>query len=248
MCIELIKSQIFEYLRPSDISSLCISIGHRLDNYYKDRYMKPILEIFSDPGYAIGRPMLSDEGIILVGKDLKYITDYRKTAENLFIYIIGRPEEAIGKQSYISNNDEVVRYLYENNIRGTINLSKYAIRSNQNTHFTYSNNRISGLLSLGSNTHYYNAPIWLQSLGHELDRTIELWKNNALEGRTYTCSIDCCMFINGICTVNTISLELTSYIEDLAEGLYSILRVTKVTPETVLTRIFLHAFSIELLR
>ena len=82
-----IRTEIFRYLKPSEISNICAVYNVILSNYERNLYMSPINELFWSTEFLVDKRSKYDTNIALLGDDLNKITDSRYKHLNLHVYI-----------------------------------------------------------------------------------------------------------------------------------------------------------------
>lgn len=220
-----IRENIFKYLRPSEISDLCVATGLYLSNFEKNKYMFPINEIFINTDYIKG----SDNNYIaIIGNDVKGILNSSKnTKVNILSY------KEMSENSHI-NYTELTSLYTKNNIYD--NVGKVFTGTTKISNI-YKGDRIEAHLSMACNVGLYtNAHIGYKYLGHEMDNIIKLWKQDYYNEGEYRCNLECYTLYNNKREFHNIQMVLRHHKDtEVADTVYVALKIADISPLTHIT-------------
>lgn len=74
-------------LRPTDVSRLCVAIGLYLTTEERHIFMNPVLEVFPNIT-RYDRNLNKGEAIVLIGKDIRNITNYNINRIEFYLDIL----------------------------------------------------------------------------------------------------------------------------------------------------------------
>lgn len=217
-----IKENLFRYLKPSEISSLCVSLGLHLNRYEKRKYMNPINEIF-----IIDSILSSDNksDILIIGDNIRDIIRYDKSA-SFYIYVPNTKRP--GSSTYI-NAMYILPHMY-------IDI-QHEQQDYVGGHYTCTGKNIIFQLCMVPKAEYdYSMPGDISTICKDVLRIIELWKSdNYMEGTIYNCTIPCYISDTNGQRYEDLTLNIKSVLHTLYDLDIHILKIVDIQPRINVT-------------
>lgn len=223
-----IRDNIFKYLKPTDISKLCVITKYLLLDFEKEKYMNPLLEIFDNFDKSFNEVQLSDCNFILMGDDVKSITNYKATQIQLYMhadnYTLPYNKYAEEDVYAVSKHVMTLESFIFNMLSEDVHLLNISEENEINTV------RISIYLTVEKVdlVKFKEPPFRLCDMDSNLNSLIEECNSREHEDDSVESSIYCLIHLEGISKYMTINLEVTSHKMPYSSDNY--LLICSITP------------------
>lgn len=216
-----IRTQIFDKLESGDIYNFCIAIGFILDNYEKMKYMNPFNKILANFNSLPNLHHLSNNGMSLIGDDIKYIIHNRDYPISSVLYL--HTSEIYDEYS----EDDGIFHFLTNTYDST---EIYEIDKHKKQP-----KRIGGGIS---HNFCYDSRLFIDSIisvSSDIQNAINLWKNNIRKEAKYGCTTNHFLLDEHKIKFNKLSFTLKCFCYETMGELYSHLIIENINPRIPMT-------------